>query len=1598
MRRIVFVTLLALSAASMAAATRTWTGAQGNNWSNPANWSPVGLPAPGESLSFPAWAPLHMVDDLPSGTVVGPMSFEGEGSLTGNALTLTGDIGYVSSPSAAAFPISNDLTLGANITIYQAFGKSFNGAIDVHGYTLRFSPAYSTVLRAPLRGSGTILIEGTGLNVTGGGSFSGTIDGRLNLTGSYPNASIRSPRFSGNGTAGAVHAGLLDPGDAPPLPSTGGDHVIGTLRTGSLTIDPAGAKENGGAYNSNPKGRLLLDLVPGGASDQLIVRGTVTLDASLEITLLGAPAPGESFTIIENDGTDAVSGRFTGLSEGAMFTVGSSTLWISYRGGDGNDVVITAGTPPPTAKTWTGATSANWSEPTNWSPVGVPGNGDALHFPAGARLTTNNDLSGFVTGPMKFDDDYVLSGNAIALTGDLLFGGSTVDFVCNAPLALRTSLRFQQAGSARFNGAIDMAGYNLAITTKRTSIHGPISGTGELLAEGEGLTVAGSGPFQGRFRGRLDITGVYPSATVDGLLGATTGSATVAAIAATSLSPGSTAPCCADSHAGGVLNTQWLSIINEGFFDLYATGTSDQVRVHGPVALYGKLEVTVHGALTAPAYTIIDKTSSDAIYGTFLGLPEGATFYAGDEKFTITYKGGDGNDVVLTRFIAPPVKTTTTTTLTQSRATSEVHQPVTFTATVAATAGVPAGTVTFLDGATTLGTVALQNGVAELTTKTLSEGTHAITASYGGNDAYAASASAPVTHRVVRGNPTVTITALTPGLVHGDAASYRVDVTSGDERLPAGRVTLSVESAVAGSALLASGSVTIDVPAMTAGEHTVIAAYEGNEEFAAASAHLVQTVANAQTVATLSSNKNPSKAGDAITVTMHVTTPGRPALQPTGSVTFRRNGEVVSESALANGVATASIGSLAAGTYEITASYSGAIGFDAATAMLTQVVDTADPTKTATTTTLTQNRATSEVHQPVTFTATVTSAAGAPQGDIAFTADGTPIGSVALENGVAELTIKTLAEGTHTIAASYAGNDTFASSASTPLSHRVVKGDPKLTITASAEVLTHGDGATFRIDVSTKDERVATGRVSLSVDGVAAGRETLAGGSATLAVPMLRAGEHTIAASYEGNDELAPKTTSITRTVAKAKTMIAATVDPNLTVAGNPVDVTVHVNAARPSLDVEGSVMLRRGTQILGDATLAHGVAVVRIDPFDEGAYDLTAVYKGSDFFEPANAGLHLEITEPVVSVPSQNFDEGNGTHEVAVQIRLTGTSRTPVAMEYRTVDGTALAATDYEAAHGTVVVPPGASTVTVPIRVMGDVTPEPDETFAIELMNAVGARITTASTAIVIRNDEPMHREPVTYTYATIGDVPLHATFYAPLEGEGPRPLILFIPGDLAYDAQGDAAPALRLAERGYAVMSVEYRPAGTARFPAQIHDLAAAVRWLRANAAELNVDATRISAWGAGAGGHLATLLGAGMTDARIDAVVAFGAISNPATLQSDAPACTAIDWNAALSALLGCSPAACPATADAAAAAMYAGAGDAALLLMHGAHDCAVGPQQSQRLYDAVRLAGGRATLHVVEGAGHDVGASGDAIAEAGAFLDAAFSPSRRRTVRR
>ena len=101
----------------------------------------------------------------------------------------------------------------------------------------------------------------------------------------------------------------------------------------------------------------------------------------------------------------------------------------------------------------------------------------------------------------------------------------------------------------------------------------------------------------------------------------------------------------------------------------------------------------------------------------------------------------------------------------------------------------------------------------------------------------------------------------------------------------------------------------------------------------------------------------------------------------------------------------------------------------------------------------------------------------------------------------------------------------------------------------------------------------------------------------------------------------------------------------------------------------------------------------------------------------------------------------------------------------------------------------------------------------------------------------------------------------YLPDEGDGPFPVILSIHGGafkMGDKRDGQVTPMLKGLNRGYAVVSINYRLSGEAIWPAQINDCKAAVRWIRANSKKYKLNSDKIVAWGGSAGGHLSAILG--------------------------------------------------------------------------------------------------------------------------------------------
>jgi len=122
---------------------------------------------------------------------------------------------------------------------------------------------------------------------------------------------------------------------------------------------------------------------------------------------------------------------------------------------------------------------------------------------------------------------------------------------------------------------------------------------------------------------------------------------------------------------------------------------------------------------------------------------------------------------------------------------------------------------------------------------------------------------------------------------------------------------------------------------------------------------------------------------------------------------------------------------------------------------------------------------------------------------------------------------------------------------------------------------------------------------------------------------------------------------------------------------------------------------------------------------------------------------------------------------------------------------------------------------------------------------------------------------------YARWGDRAMVLDLYIPSEHEEPLSLVVFIHGGgWEHGSHRDYRPAaMAFAERGFATATVEYRLAGEAMFPAAIHDVKAAIRWLRAHAQKYYLDSKRFGITGGSAGGNIAVLAAVTFGDSRFE-----------------------------------------------------------------------------------------------------------------------------------
>ncbi|HVI11234.1 MAG TPA: Ig-like domain-containing protein [Candidatus Binatia bacterium] len=368
----------------------------------------------------------------------------------------------------------------------------------------------------------------------------------------------------------------------------------------------------------------------------------------------------------------------------------------------------------------------------------------------------------------------------------------------------------------------------------------------------------------------------------------------------------------------------------------------------------------------------------------------------------------------------------TSTTLTSTLNPSVYGQSVTWTATVTTSGpNPPTGSINFkwtLNGQTfSIGAATLNaNGVATLARSNLDADLYPITAVYPG-DANNAGSDSPVLNQTIQ--PATSTAALTstpnPSTV-GQAVIFTATISSPTVR-PTGPVTFAAGKSTLGTGQLSKGKATLTTSSLAAGSTMVTATFNGDSNIAASSASVVQAVTSSSgnsTTTTITSSANPASFGEKVAFTAQVSSgAGTP---PNGEiVTFSSGSTVLGPGVLSGGLATLMTSLLPGGINSITASYPGDATYLASTsAPLSQQIQT---TATSAIVTWVASAPQNEI-----LTATVAGPNGTPTGSVTFTVGNTVLGTSQLANGVATLTVATLAVGSNTITATYNGDQNNA--------------------------------------------------------------------------------------------------------------------------------------------------------------------------------------------------------------------------------------------------------------------------------------------------------------------------------------------------------------------------------------------------------------------------------------------------------------------------------------------------------------------------------------------------------------------------------------------
>jgi autotransporter-associated beta strand protein len=554
----------------------------------------------------------------------------------------------------------------------------------------------------------------------------------------------------------------------------------------------------------------------------------------------------------------------------------------------------------------------------------------------------------------------------------------------------------------------------------------------------------------------------------------------------------------------------------------------------GPVTIAPNALLDLHFSpsyVPRPGDSIDLITNASGIFGNFALVPEGDVITpAPGETFVLTYKGGaSGHDMVLNYVPA-------TVAVSSSTNPSAFGVPVTLTATLnGATGTPPSGTVTFFDGDIDLGSATITDapetttGVASIVVDTLTPGAHAISVRYGGDAHYVMETSPAVAQVITKATTTTTLFATANPAPLGQSVTFAAMVTPMAGGSPTGAVSFFDGGVFLGVATVTGGVATFTTSDLAIGSHSITATYSGDPNFIiSTSAGLSETITQVFSAVGIEAFQGPTAFGDTVTFGAYVGLANGNNSLATGTLTFFDGNSVIGTVPYQGQLTTFSTSSLAPGDHQISVSYSGNGQVLASHSIAIDQQITAAPTTTG----LFSSAPQATFGQLVTYTASVFSqqltvtpfvigvgfplSVGISGGTVQFFDGSTLLGSAALVDGQASITVIATAPGTHLISATYSGTPSSLPSNAPPITEQVVQAN--IAVVDYAQVFPRGVGFPITIFPVAPGFGVPTGTLTFFANGKQIGHQTLVNGMAgVFVVPRSKVLNKFITVSYSGD-------------------------------------------------------------------------------------------------------------------------------------------------------------------------------------------------------------------------------------------------------------------------------------------------------------------------------------------------------------------------------------------------------------------------------------------------------------------------------------------------